>query len=341
MTLEKLFHALSGPPDLHNICEDSRGLSGTCYTDSQCRAAGGGATGAGSCSSTSSVCCIVSKSGCDVTASVNNTVWQNGDIEAVPLECSIRVQKLSPNICHLRLNFIKFQLASPTNGACVQDKLVVYGQNVNSGIPHLCGYNTDQHIYIDVGTVEGPLDLSMQIGSGDQENDPKWEMQISQIACNSPYRPPANCLQYFTGPSNTISSFNFRIDVDSTYTNFLNYAICIRKEKGYCAIEYTNTETPGLATFDIVNKVNNNGEVIDTTPEGEAGVGLSQCPNDYLVLGGVRVCGNVLNDGATNPKFTENAPVQDRTNGPFIAQFTSDGEYAGRGFKLDYQQMLC
>jgi len=38
-------------------------------------------------------------------------------------------------------------------------------------------------------------------------------------------------------------------------------------------------------------------------------VGLQQCPNDYLLLGGIRVCGSVLNDGAIDPKFTENAPV--------------------------------
>ena len=52
------------------------------------------------------------------------------------------------------------------------------------------------------------------------------------------------------------------------------------------------------------------GPAIITTAEGEAGVGVQQCPDDFLQLGGVRVCGSVLNDGSVDPKFTENAPVR-------------------------------
>ncbi|KAG0418380.1 hypothetical protein HPB47_004902, partial [Ixodes persulcatus] len=46
-----------------------------------------------------------------------------------------------------------------------------------------------------------------------------------------------------------------------------------------------------------------------TVAETEAGVGMAECPMDYVLLGGVRYCGTRLNPdaGATNPSV--NAPV--------------------------------
>ncbi|CAN7994982.1 unnamed protein product, partial [Ixodes hexagonus] len=46
-----------------------------------------------------------------------------------------------------------------------------------------------------------------------------------------------------------------------------------------------------------------------TVAETEAGVGVTECPMDYVLLGGVRYCGTRLNPdvGTTNPSV--NAPV--------------------------------
>ena len=49
---------------------------------------------------------------------------------------------------------------------------------------------------------------------------------------------PPGCLQYFTGTSGTIESFN--IDVGVHLSN-QDYTICIRTEEGYCDIQYVKT----------------------------------------------------------------------------------------------------
>lgn len=46
-----------------------------------------------------------------------------------------------------------------------------------------------------------------------------------------------------------------------------------------------------------------------TVPLGEAGVEIFNCPNDYIVLNGLRLCGYRLNDGSTTTNFSLNAPV--------------------------------
>lgn len=40
---------------------------------------------------------------------------------------------------------ISFQLRGPTNGTCVNERLIISGQNVNDIVPIICGYNTGQH----------------------------------------------------------------------------------------------------------------------------------------------------------------------------------------------------
>lgn len=46
-----------------------------------------------------------------------------------------------------------------------------------------------------------------------------------------------------------------------------------------------------------------------TVPRGQAGVDISGCPNDFIVINGVRLCGEKLNDGSLEEDFTKNAPV--------------------------------
>lgn len=47
--------------------------------------------------------------------------------------------------CQVRLDFLDFELARPTDGNCFDDKFTVAGSNVNSPIPEICGRNTGQH----------------------------------------------------------------------------------------------------------------------------------------------------------------------------------------------------
>lgn len=46
-----------------------------------------------------------------------------------------------------------------------------------------------------------------------------------------------------------------------------------------------------------------------TVPVGEAGVEIFNCPNDYIIINGIRLCGYRLNDGSLTSNFTLNTPV--------------------------------
>ena len=49
---------------------------------------------------------------------------------------------------------------------------------------------------------------------------------------------PSACLQYYTGVSGTIKSFNFDGSETGPHLASQSYAICIRDEALYCSIEY-------------------------------------------------------------------------------------------------------
>lgn len=51
-----------------------------------------------------------------------------------------------------------------------------------------------------------------------------------------------------------------------------------------------------------------------TIPRGQAGVGVIDCPDDYIVIDGVRLCGDKFNDGTMTSNATLNAPVTGKVN---------------------------
>jgi len=50
-----------------------------------------------------------------------------------------------------------------------------------------------------------------------------------------------------------------------------------------------------------------NGNLV--IPGGQAGVGLRDCPYDFILINGYRLCGERFNDATTNVLFVEDAPV--------------------------------
>lgn len=47
-----------------------------------------------------------------------------------------------------------------------------------------------------------------------------------------------------------------------------------------------------------------------TVPEGEAGAESYNCPDDYIVLNNMRLCGFRLNDASENSNLRENNAVK-------------------------------
>lgn len=104
----------------------------------------------------------------------------------------------------------------------MDERLVITGQNINDVIPPICGYNTGQHsknfkpdptrnlltrqrfsVFVDVSESSGPISLAVLSNLVERK---RFRLRICQISeCTS----QENCLQYYTGVTGTISSFNY------------------------------------------------------------------------------------------------------------------------------------
>ena len=162
-----------------------------------------------------------------------------------------------------------------------------------------------------------------------------------QIPCSATWRPLAGCLQYFTGTSGTISSYNY--DGGSHLANQL-YSICVRPERGYCSLSYTALDTESF-------------QVSGQNPGGTSLQGDS-CTADYIeIVGGGdsvgantnydRFCGNFLN---LDPTSTASATIFTSLM-PYRVGVVFDGtelddrpgtfsEYS-KGFSLYFSQTAC
>lgn len=52
---------------------------------------------------------------------------------------------LARKVKQILVEFLFFELLPPTEGTCIQDRLVVSGQAANNNIPEICGIATGQH----------------------------------------------------------------------------------------------------------------------------------------------------------------------------------------------------
>ncbi|XP_035210281.1 uncharacterized protein LOC118184682 [Stegodyphus dumicola] len=321
-------------------CSSPNGqMSGICFSLNDCIRLHG--TQIGTCASGFGVCCIFQRT-CGTATNQNFTHFTNPGFpheitESAETSCTLTL--LRPHkapLCQIRLDFMDFELAKPTDGDCLDDKFSVFGNNINAPIPKICGRNTGQHMYIDVDNTIGPIYLTVSTkGIGKR----KWNIKVLFIECNNPSKAPQNCLQYFTGVTGKFSSFNYVADQSSIenggYLNNLNYAICFRKEVGRCSQTYIAED---IRSFILLNLNPNNSPTVGA---GEAGIGIIECPTDYLRLGGDRYCGARLNPLVGGPNPTTNAPVTDNNTGPFIALFNTNAENNAVGFNLNYQQNPC
>ncbi|KAH8256454.1 hypothetical protein KR032_007644 [Drosophila birchii] len=338
---------------------DIRSMEGVCYHEFECKSLGGIPTE--SCAEGVGVCCVFVNGCGDVTSQqilyFESPNYPNAVREMMICVLIINVKK---GVQQLRLDFQMFevglisskyhlspeifsemQLSRPTNGDCLDDQFIVSGHNTNFQIPVLCGINTGQHIYIHVGdSNEGKVYLSvfMKVSGGGRS----FNIKVTQVDDDLA---PNNCLQYFTEGEGLIKSFNYDSDgsiVDNreaTYFNNLNYAICLLRLKNVCSVSY-NTEQLGgdQPDFQIVNKDEAENDLIS---DGQAGAGIFNCPDDFIAINSVPLCGERFNDGRESDDYTVHATIRDTAAGPIILPFRTDSEYVGRGFRLLYRQELC
>ena len=182
------------------------------------------------------------------------------------------IKPMHDNICQIRLDLENFMLADPDiSGVCRTDYMQVTGGVANSGgIPTICGDNSGQHL-IYSAIPNFPARLSVVVDN-QVALSRQWKIRITQYTCDSVERAPEGCLQYITGISGqshlstvteitniytgNVSSFNWKLQDNfngqsfSNHLSNLRYNVCVRREEGYCSIEW------GVGTsFEVSNIV--------------------------------------------------------------------------------------
>ncbi|XP_076312958.1 uncharacterized protein LOC143226194 [Tachypleus tridentatus] len=325
---QKSFFSIFSLVDFPNeLCQTDDQLVGTCYTKWECKNLGGKERG--SCASKFGVCCVF-EVGCGGGVQHNNSIILSPGYPSTFTEtrrCDITIKKL-PNICQVRLDFVKMTLAQPSHTVCVNDQFFAPGF---LNIPIICGENSGQHIYIDF-TENNELPLSFVTARVSVERI--WNVQVIFIGCDSTERAPGGCLQYYKQTKGYVSSFNFESTLQNIprHLSNQNYAICVQPNPGFCHIRWTPE------CFEI------------TGSDGTAMRG-EQCQFDWVSIpnaykdGGTltfdRFCGTRLN---TMKKSSESVSLISASM-PFTLHFVTNTKELpkskNRGFKLKYEQLPC
>merc|ERR1712113_1286908 len=238
-------------PNLRCTSSTSSTTYGTCITSSECSSRSGSADG--NCAAGFGVCCIVSTSTCGDTVSTNTTYIRNPGYPSTYTpsstgSCAFTISKISSDICQLRLDFETMSgFVTATKGTCT-DYLTAKGKTGKT-LPSICGTNTDYHMYVEFGaTSTDTVTLTNTWTSTGITTAKKYNILARQISCTATWKAPTDCVQYFTGKSGSVKSYNHaggQLLQSQVYNN------CIRTEKGYCGIQWKESSTTSPDPFDV------------------------------------------------------------------------------------------
>ncbi|CAL7950174.1 unnamed protein product [Xylocopa violacea] len=233
---------------------------GICMNTYECRIQRGKSHGR--CALGFGVCCIFTAT-CEQEVQNNLTyVISPGFPNLIdwPMNCSVVVQKIDRQVSQLRIDFVHFNIGQPNfrTGVCDEDIMEI--RNGRS-VFQMCGWNSGQHLYIDLNEEDESLTLEFRLLGSLQSR--MWEMRIVQLDFEQ--RAPTGCLQHFEGVNGTLKTFNFLLN--GRFLADQDYLICIRQERGMCGIAYTPC-TPdsfriGPARMQLMNNTNFNSSMID------------------------------------------------------------------------------
>ncbi|KAL0126938.1 hypothetical protein PUN28_005342 [Cardiocondyla obscurior] len=218
------------PVEEECLSEDKR-RQGICMNTYECRIQRGQSHGP--CALGFGVCCIFTAS-CDNEVQNNLTyVTSPGFPNLIdrPMNCSVVVRKIDTEVSQLRIDFVHFNIGQPNalTGVCDGDVMTISNNRTSF---ELCGWNSGQHVYVDVGESSEPVTLNFRLPSGLQPR--MWEMRVTQLGFEQ--RAPIGCLQYFRSPNGTLRTFNYL--PNGRYLAERDYLLCVRQERDMCGIAY-------------------------------------------------------------------------------------------------------
>jgi len=222
-------------------CNASNKDVGTCMSSQDCETAGGSPMG--DCADGYGACCVITAK-CGDSVARNRTILASNSTSG-SLNCQYKIKKplndsalpLYSRACQVRLDFDKLTLAAPdaTTSLCSADSLQVSGSPANFG--KICGENAGQHIYLPIGASDDVATITINGGSATTTSR-DWKIRTTYIPCDSDMLAPAGCLQYYTGDTGVIKSFN---NVAATATQLsqvggLRYAACVSSPASSCGL---------------------------------------------------------------------------------------------------------
>lgn len=269
---------------------------GTCYTNTECTDKSG--TQSGNCASGFGVCCVFLNNAAAAasTISENRTRIRNAEFPSTVAAATLTtivytVNKMSSDICQLRLDFTTFVIAGPANtqenigtdaGSHCQDQFDITTSAISTwsegNTARLCGKLTGEHLYVELSptaTDTATLTLVTAVAPIPSVALRSWDIKISQIECFATYRAPPGCQRYFTSDYGKIISYNFaKVGTTAPGAALQNAGIelalqrintCIRRSKGMCCVEYMLcTVYDGIAlTDETQTSIDNLGGIAD------------------------------------------------------------------------------
>ncbi|XP_012279434.1 uncharacterized protein LOC105699195 [Orussus abietinus] len=345
----------------NNLCGGPTGENGICVSAAECSQRKGSASG--TCANGYGVCCVVTVT-CGQSTSDNNTYFVNTNHPS-PTEtsesCQLTLIKSHPDVCQFRLDFIQMSIRGPetTNHMCTYDQFIVSGANP---IPPICGNNDGNHMYVNAGTGQSnPVTLTFVTSGSNYSRF--WKIRVSQIPCSTIYRAEEGCLQYYTGVSGEIKSFNYD-DNNGLQLSNQDYSICIRTENNFCGIQYMACSRPmqpgAMATpgsQSMATRISTFTLSGNTMTQQVPSMTGTACQADWLMipcasnLGRLstapmtcvdRICGGAFN--AENQNINSSTVIS--TIKPFRLVLHTDNveapsDIGNRGFCLNYIQQPC
>jgi len=331
-----LFSVVTFPNDECTTVMDPT-MRGLCITAEECTDQGG--TASGNCASGFGVCCFttITEAG---TITNNVTYIQNEGfptavLGTAPVTAATRAFAVQggENICQVRFDFDTAVFAQPTDGGCATDQITVTQttSTIGNGFTNLCGTISGQHIYVENDGASPAVTLN--IITDNMAFARSWKILVRTIECDSPSKAPGGCLQYFTGTSGNIVSFN--AGTTGALLDDLLYNVCIRREANMCSYTVREARSGASATPDAFQ--------VGATSTTAGRIGAANCANAMLLIPNSAIttateyCGAFLVNVDSN---TVASPVTG--NGQFqITVLTLAGNtgVAGTGFDLVYAQL--
>jgi len=335
-----LFSVVTFPNDECTTVMDPT-MRGLCITAEECTDQGG--TASGNCASGFGVCCFttVTEAG---TITNNVTYIQNEGfptavLGTAPVTAATRAFAVQggENICQVRFDFEAATVfEGPAAGVCGgdQDEITVGQTSTTIGsFQNLCGTLTGQHIYVENDGANPAATLN--IATSDTVLARTWKILVRTIECDSPAKAPGGCLQYFTGTSGNILSFN--AGTTGALIDNLLYNICLRKEAGMCSYTVREARSAAGATPDAFLVGNGLADAAVSAAECATGAFLV-IPNSAVQA--PEYCGGVLSntndDTSASPVTGNGAQFQIR-----VVTTAANTGADGSGFDLVYAQVGC